>query len=235
MLFVFNITTIPNKDFLKITIRDQNELSGDPLTSQNPDILDQQPLPPMYHKMISWVGLWIDNMGEPRQKLSWSGANELEGLEELRNGLNIYKDFGLIHHKGRSHSLPLIHYLALKYGLQMPARLSHHDIRYRYSKDNLDISEELNNYGASKAPDLLHLAQLIGLPILPKPDVLSLYELDRFQDIEDHNLNSVMTIYLIWLQLGYVKDDLSADQFVNLKKRALQKLEEIQARIREVE
>jgi 3'-5' exonuclease len=103
MFFVFDLETVPDFEFVRRVINEPNdddtlllEQAGEELARNKSGFL-----PPMYHRIVSWVGLWIDNLGEPRQKLSWNGTDEKEGLLKLIDALNTYKDFGLIHHNGR--------------------------------------------------------------------------------------------------------------------------------------
>jgi hypothetical protein len=185
----------------------------------------------MYHRMVSWVGLWIENNGMPRQKSSWHGTDEIEGLKTLFNALKTYKDFGLIHHNGRGFDLPVITYRALKHGLQMPRRLSHYDIKYRYSSHNVDLQDEFSNYGASSWPKLGHLSQLIGIPVKKMGggnQVAAMYEDGELEAIERYCYEDVMGTYVIWLHLKYTAGDISKDIFDNLQDRAMSKLKEIQ-------
>src|SRR5699024_12361831 len=143
--------------------------------------------PPMFHRMVSWVGLWIENNWIPKQKISWHGTNEKEGLELIFEALGTYQDFGLILHNGRGFDLPVLTYRAMKHQLQMPMRLSHYDITYRYSSDNVDLKDEFSNYGASSWPKLKHLGQLIGIPVKQTGEgnqVLKMFREDKLAEID---------------------------------------------------
>lgn len=130
MYFVFDIETIPDIPFLRMILEEAPD-DDEALLELASETLGQGKarfLPPMYHQMVSWVGLWITDTGEPRQKVSWAGPNEREGLVQLIETLRTYKDFGVIHHNGKGFDLPLITYRAMRHGLQLPARLSNHGI-----------------------------------------------------------------------------------------------------------
>jgi hypothetical protein len=84
MYFVFDIESIPDFDLLRELLDnpdpDDNiilDLACEELTSGKTGFL-----PPMYHRMVSWVGLWIDNLGNPKQKAAWTGVDEKQGLLE---------------------------------------------------------------------------------------------------------------------------------------------------------
>ncbi len=234
MFFVFDIETIPDTDFAREVLdmpdapeEDVLEIAAEELARNKSGFL-----PPMYHRMVSWVGLWIENNGMPRQKASWHGTDEVEGLKALFSTLKTYKDFGLIHHNGRGFDLPVITYRALKHGLQMPRRLSHYDIKYRYSSHNVDLQDEFSNYGASSWPKLGHLSQLIGIPVKKTgggSEVLAMYERGELEEIEHYCYEDVMGTYIIWLHLKYTSGDISKEIFDNLQDRAISKLKEIQA------
>ena len=185
----------------------------------------------MYHKMISWVGLWIENNVMPKQKVGWNGTDEKEGLEKLFDALSTYKDFGLVHHNGRGFDLPLLTYRALKHGLQMPKRLNHYDIKYRYSNDNVDLLDEFSNYGASSWPKLKHLGYLIDIPFKQTGEgneVLKMFREDKLAEIEHYCYEDVMATYVVWLHLKYTVGDIDKELFDNLNDRAMNKLNEIQ-------
>ncbi len=233
MFFVFDIETIPDFDLIRSLIQDA-ESDEDLLLEQASEHLAQNRsgfLPPMFHRMISWVGLWITPTGEPRQKQAWNGEDEKSGLEQLINELSTYKDFGLIHHNGRGFDIPLVMYRSMKHGLQLPLRLNQHDIRYRYSRDNIDLVDEFSNYGASSWPKLKHLGQLIGIPVKQTGEgneVLTMYREGRLQQIETYCYEDVVATYLVWLHLKYTVGDIKKDAFENLRDRAWAKLKEIQ-------
>lgn len=233
MYFVFDVETIPDFDFLRMLL-DNIECSEDELLTEASEKLASNKsgfLPPMYHRMVSWVGLWIENDGKPRQKVGWNGENELEGLNQLFDVLLTFKDYGLIHHNGRGFDLPLLTYRAMKYGLQMPLRLNHRDIRYRYSNANVDLMDEFSNYGASSFPKLKHLGYLIDIPFKQTGEgneVLRMYREGDLGQIEHYCYEDVMATYIVWLHMKYTVGDIPADSFSNLKERALNKLKEIQ-------
>ena len=233
MYFVFDIETIPDFEFIR-QVLDDPESSEDELLEKASDELARNQsgfLPPMYHKMISWVGLWVENTGKPAKKSGWHGNDEVEGLNQLFDALITYKDFGLIHHNGRGFDLPLLTYRAMKYNLQMPLRLNHYDIRYRFSRSNIDLMDEFSNYGASSYPKLKHLGHLIDIPFKQTAEgneVLELYRDGKLEEIEHYCYEDVMATYIVWLRMKYTVGDISEDIFTNLNERAVNKLKEIQ-------
>jgi len=235
MFFIFDVETIPDFEFIRRVLNNHDcdedellEIASEELTRNNSGFL-----PPMYHRMVSWVGLWIENNGAPRQKVAWNGENEKEGLEKLFIALNTYKDFGLIHHNGKGFDIPLITYRAMKHELQMPLRMNDYEIRYRYSKHNIDLMDEFSNYGASSFPKLKHLGYLIDVPFKQTGEgneVLAMYRQSKLEEIEHYCYEDVMATYVVWLHQKYTVGDIPADSFKNLKERAMKKLEEIQDR-----
>ena len=233
MFFVFDVETIPDFEFVRKVIKNPEENEDDLLIQASEELARNSSgfLPPMYHKMVSWVGLWIENNGVPKQKVSWHGTDEKEGLEQVFDALSTYKDFGLVHHNGRGFDLPLLTYRALKHGLQMPKRLNHYDIKYRYSDDNVDLLDEFSNYGASSWPKLKHLGHLIGIPFKQTGEgneVLRMFREDKLAEIEHYCYEDVMGTYVVWLHLKYTVGDITKELFDNLNDRAMNKLTEIQ-------
>ncbi|MGM0546248.1 MAG: ribonuclease H-like domain-containing protein [Bacteroidota bacterium] len=233
MFFVFDVETIPDFEFVRQVIENPETDDDELLIQASQDLARNSSgfLPPMYHKMISWVGLWIENNGMPKQKIGWHGTDEKEGLEKLFDALSTYKDFGLVHHNGRGFDLPLLTYRALKHGLQMPKRLNHYDIKYRYSNENVDLLDEFSNYGASSWPKLKHLGYLIGIPFKQTGEgneVLEMFREDKLAEIEHYCYEDVMATYVVWLHLKYTVGDIDKELFDNLNDRAMSKLNEIQ-------
>lgn len=233
MFFVFDIETVPDFEYIRAVLSSMENSDDDLLIQAAEELTHNRSgfLPPMYHRMVAWVGLWIENNGKPKQKVSWNGRNEKEGLIQIFDTLLTYKDYGLIHHNGRGFDLPLLTYRAMKYGLQMPLRLNHRDIRYRYSHANIDLMDEFSNYGASSFPKLKHLGYLIDIPFKQTGEgneVLRMYRNDELDLIEHYCYEDVMATYIVWLHMKYTIGDIPVDVFTNLKERALTKLKEIQ-------
>lgn len=233
MFFVFDVETIPDFEFVRQVIENPETDDDELLIQASEDLARNSSgfLPPMYHKMISWVGLWIENNGMPKQKVAWHGTDEKEGLEKIFDTLSTYKDFGLVHHNGRGFDLPLLTYRALKHSLQMPKRLNHYDIKYRYSNDNVDLLDEFSNYGASSWPKLKHLGYLIDIPFKQTGEgneVLKMFREDKLAEIEHYCYEDVMATYVVWLHLKYTVGDIDKELFDNLNDRAMNKLNEIQ-------
>ncbi len=233
MFFVFDVETIPDFEFVRRVISEPEDDDEALLLQAGEELARNQTgfLPPMYHKMIAWVGLWIENTGAPKQKVAWHGKDEEEGLKKLFEVLSTYKDFGLVHHNGRGFDLPLLTYRAMKHGLQMPLRLNHYDIRYRYSNHNVDLLDEFSNYGASSWPKLKHLGYLIDIPFKQTGEgneVLEMFNRNELAEIEHYCYEDVMATYIVWLHLKYTVGDISKEIFDNLQGRAMTKLREIQ-------
>ena len=233
MFFIFDVETIPDFEFVREVLNDHDSDEDALLDTASEQLAKNKAgfLPPMYHRVVSWVGLWIENTGQPRQKVSWNGENEKEGLLKIFEAIGTYKDFGLIHHNGKGFDIPLITYRAMKHGLQMPVRMNDYEIRYRYSKHNVDLVDEFSNYGASSWPKLKHLGQLIGIPFKQTGEgnqMLAMYRQGELDLIEHYCYEDVMATYIVWLYHQYTVGMIPRDQFENLKERALSKLNEIQ-------
>jgi len=233
MLFIFDVETVPDFDFVRRVLNDQDTEEDELLIKASEELARNSSgfLPPMYHRMVSWVGLWVENTGKPVQKAGWNGEDEKEGLLKLFDSLLTYKDFGLIHHNGRGFDLPLLTYRSMKHNLQMPTRLNHYDIRYRFSKVNIDLMDEFSNYGASSYPKLKHLGHLIDVPFKQTAEgnqVLAMFREEKLDEIEHYCYEDVMATYVVWLRMKYTTGEINEKAFSNLNERALNKLKEIQ-------
>lgn len=236
MFFVFDLETVPDIELIRKVIDDPSDDDASLLEQATDQISRNKSgfMPPMFHKIVSWVGLWIENNGEPRNKVAWSGDDEKEGLKRLFDALSAYKDFGLIHHNGKGFDLPVITYRALKFGLQIPIRLNTYDIKYRFSKVNVDLMDEFSNFGASMAPKLKHLGLLINIPFKQTAEgdaVYDMFQQGKLEQIEHYCYEDVMATYLVWLHLKFTVAELQVETFHNLRDRALAKLQEIQSKV----
>lgn len=233
MYFIFDLETVPDFEFVRTVLNDQ-ESDEELLMEKASEELARNKsgfLPPMYHRVVSWVGLWIENTGQPRQKVSWNGEDEKEGLKQIFDAISTFKDFGLIHHNGKGFDIPVLLYRAMRHGLQMPVRMNDYEIRYRYSRHNLDLVDEFSNYGASSWPKLKHLGQLIGIPFKQTGEgnqVLEMFNNGELDLIEHYCYEDVMATYIVWLYQQYTVGNIQEESFNNLKERAMGKLREIQ-------
>lgn len=233
MYFVFDVETIPDYDLLKSVVGDQFANDEELLEAANEHLTKNKQgfLPPMFHRIVSWVGLWVDDSCHPKAKHAWSGTDEKEGLKSLMISLSEYKDFGVVHHNGKGFDLPLITYRCLKHGIQMTSRLSHYDIKYRYSKHNIDLVDEFSNFGASAWPKLKHLGLLVGIPFKQTGEgdqVKTMFEDGRLSEIEHYCYEDVLATYIIWLNLRHTFSDIKTENYKILHDRAVQRLHEIQ-------
>lgn len=233
MYFIFDLETIPDIDFIREVLGDQNSDTDLLLEAASEELARNKSgfLPPMYHRVVSWVGLWIENTGQPRQKVSWHGKDEKDGLRKIFDTIGTFKDFGLIHHNGKGFDIPVLVYRAMKHGLQMPVRMNDYEIRYRYSRHNVDLVDEFSNYGASSWPKLKHLGQLIGIPFKQTGEgnqVFTMFNDGKLDLIEHYCYEDVMATYIVWLFHEYTVGNIPEEQFNNLKDRAMGKLADIQ-------
>jgi 3'-5' exonuclease len=234
MYFVFDLETVPDIDLLRQAVDNPDDDDATLLEQATEQISRNKSgfMPPMFHRIVSWVGLWIENNGDPRNKAAWSGEDEKAGIQQLMETLSVFKDYGLIHHNGKGFDLPVLTYRAMKYGIQLNNRLSTYDIKYRFSKFNVDLMDEFSNFGASQGPKLKHLGLLIDLPFKQTGEGNHVYEMFKsgdFAKIEHYCYEDVMATYLVWLHLKFTSGELKADTFENLRNRAKTKLLEIQA------
>jgi len=126
MYFIFDIETIPDFDFVRKVLDDQDSDQEQLLEIASEELARNKSgfLPPMYHRMVSWVGLWIENTGQPRQKVSWNGEDEKEGLKQIFDAIGTFKDFGLIHHNGKGFDLPVLTYRAMEHSFRQLSNIN---------------------------------------------------------------------------------------------------------------
>ncbi|PTM20849.1 MAG: hypothetical protein DA446_01420 [Bacteroidetes bacterium] len=233
MFFVFDVESIPDTRLIG-QVLERPEVPEDELLESASQELTKGGstfFPPMFHQMVSWAGLWIEDNGKPVREDAWSGNDEKQGLQKLFDQMNTYKDFGLIHHNGRGFDLPLLTYRAMRHELQMPVRLGQHAIRYRYSRENIDLMDEFSNYGASSYPKLKYLGHLMNIPFKKTAEgseVYALFKRGELEQIQTYCHEDVIATYLVWLSFKFTTGEIAKTSYINLKERALQKLKSLQ-------
>jgi len=233
MFFVFDTETIPDIELIRSVVEGDAdteealiELASDQLAKNKNGFL-----PPMYHRIICWVGLWVDESCNPKALHRWTGVDEAEGIRQLMLVLKEYKDFGMVHHNGKGFDLPLLTYRSMKYHIQMVSRLNHYDIKYRYSKHNIDLVDELSNFGASSWPKLKQLGQLIGIPFKQTAEgdrVIDMFRANQLKQIEQYCTEDVLSTYIVWLNYRHTTGEVKTEHYQPLLERAVQKLKLLQ-------
>jgi hypothetical protein len=233
MFFVFDTETIPDIDLIRSSVVGDADTEEALLELATEQLAKNKQgfLPPMYHRMVCWVGLWVDESCNPKALHRWVGVDEAEGIRELMQVLREYKDFGIVHHNGKGFDLPLLTYRSMKHHIQMVSRLGHHEIKYRYSKHNIDLVDELSNFGASSWPKLKQLGLLIGVPFKQTAEgdrVIDMFKAQQLEQIEQYCTEDVMATYIVWLNYRHTTGELKTDHYQHLLERAIQKLKHLQ-------
>jgi predicted PolB exonuclease-like 3'-5' exonuclease len=229
---VFDTETIPDVDLLKTVVTGTYDSEDALLAAASEQIAQNKAgfLPPMFHRMVSWAALITDQQGKPMGKASWVGENEKEGLKQLFEIFDQYPTFTAVHHNGRGFDLPMLTYRAMRHAIPLPVYMTKYEFKNRYSRINIDIQEELSQYGASSWPKLKHLGALVGIPVKTVAEgnqVLEMWRAGELKRIELYCYEDVLGTYLIWLTLRLINSEITAEQFSDLRARARRKLEEV--------
>lgn len=232
--FVFDTETIPDFDFIRRVLHDSDSDENVLLEKASEELARNSSgfLPPMFHRLVSWVGLWVDERGKPRSKSTWSGEDEKHGLDLILLEFQKNPNFGLIHHNGRGFDVPLLTYRCLKHELVLPPRFTNKDFKYRFSGVNFDLQDQMSDFGASSWPKLKHLSALIGIEAKQVGEgnlVLEMFQNGDLKRIEDYCEEDVLITYLVWLAHRHTIGAIDSDSFSDLKKRAMDKLFELQS------
>lgn len=232
--FVFDTETIPDFVLIRQVLHDFESDENELLEKASEELARNQSgfLPPMFHRMVSWVGLWVDELGKPLSKSAWSGEDEKKGLELILLEFQKDPNFGLVHHNGRGFDVPLLTYRCLKHEFVLPPRFNNKDFKYRFSGVNFDLQDQMSDFGASSWPKLKHLSALIGIEAKQVGEgnlVLEMFRNGDLKRIEDYCEEDVLITYLVWLAYRHTIGLIAPVSFSDLKKRAMDKLFELQS------
>lgn len=229
---IFDTETIPDISLLRTVVPGEFTSDDELIKTASEQIAKNKEgfLPPMFHQMVSWAALITDSVGKPIDKQSWVGADEKSGLQKLFSVFESHPAFSAVHHNGRGFDFPMITYRALKHGLVLPQTITKYEFKQRFSRVNIDLQEELSQFGASSWPKLKHLGALVGIPVKTVAEgnqVLELWRAGALPRIEAYCYEDVLATYLIWLTLQHTYGEIKEDHFLDLRSRAVKKLEEI--------
>jgi predicted PolB exonuclease-like 3'-5' exonuclease len=236
---VFDTETIPDVDLLRHVVTGTFETDDALIAAASEQIAQNKAgfLPPMFHRMVSWAALITDAAGKPIDKATWVGEDEKEGLKLLFDLFERNPGFTAVHHNGRGFDLPMLTYRAMRHALTMPVYMTRYEFKNRYSRLNIDLQEELSQYGASSWPKLKHLGALVGIPVKTVAEgnqVLEMWRSGEHKRIELYCYEDVLATYLIWLTVRRINGELPEEQFSDLRGRARKKLEEVGFSLRDL-
>lgn len=121
------------------------------------------------------------------------------GLEVL------YKKASIVTFNGRGFDVPLLEFMAFRYGITMERHLvDKFGTRYRFGNRHLDLQEYISNYMAVKmAGGLNLLAKVLGKPGKTETsgdEVYSLYQKGEMKRINTYCIHDVLDTYFVFLR-----------------------------------
>ncbi|HEY4365917.1 MAG TPA: 3'-5' exonuclease [Steroidobacteraceae bacterium] len=158
------------------------------------------------------------SLGEP-------GAPEAELIQRFFDGIDKYTP-DLISWNGGGFDLPVLHYRALRHGIQAPRYWEAGDgdqaFRYnnylnRYHARHLDLMDVLSSFQARARVSLQAAATLLGLPGklgMSGDKVWDAYLDGQLDAIRNYCETDVLNTFLIYLRFELMRGNLSRDEFV---------------------
>jgi hypothetical protein len=157
------------------------------------------------------------SLGEP-------GAPEAELIQRFFDGIDKYTP-DLISWNGGGFDLPVLHYRALRHGIQAPRYWEAGDgdqaFRYnnylnRYHARHLDLMDVLSSFQARARVSLQAAATLLGLPGklgMSGDKVWDAYLDGQLDAIRNYCETDVLNTFLIYLRFELMRGNLSRDEF----------------------
>ena len=157
------------------------------------------------------------SLGEPRD-------NEGELIQRFFDGIDKYTP-DLISWNGGGFDLPVLHYRALRHGIQAPRYWESGDgdqaFRYnnylnRYHSRHLDLMDVLSSFQARARVSLQAAAMLLGLPGklgMSGDKVWDAYLEGGLDTIRNYCETDVLNTFLIYLRFQLIRGNLTRDEF----------------------
>jgi predicted PolB exonuclease-like 3'-5' exonuclease len=161
-------------------------------------------------------GFKVWSLGDP-------DASEAEIIQRFYDGIEKYTP-DLVSWNGGGFDLPVLHYRALRHGIQAPRywEMGDEDQAFRYSNylnryhmRHLDLMDVLSSYQARARVSLQAAATLLGLPgkLGMSGDKVWEYHLDgRLEEVRNYCETDVLNTFLIYLRFELMRGRLSRDE-----------------------
>jgi predicted PolB exonuclease-like 3'-5' exonuclease len=180
--------------------------------------------------MRSRDGLKIFSLGEEQ-------SEERELVQRFFDGLERYSP-ELVSWNGGGFDLPVLHYRALKHGVNAhrywEVGETDRDFRYnnylnRFHWRHIDLMDVLSGYGSSARASLEQVAQLLGLPGklgMSGDKVWSSYRRGELAAIRNYCETDALNTYLIYLRFQLMRGELDAARYQGEIEQIEHKLEQ---------
>ena len=228
---VFDTETVPDGDLIsRVKYPGQNldpEAAVDRAQSEarEESFRGSDFLPFLFHRPVclgmakvaqdySLLGLTVLNSSpENVCSLWWSGMG------------GVYSHATLVSFNGRGFDLPLLEMAAYRYAVPAPAHFAGREsIRYRYSRQHIDLQELFTNHGAVRLPGGLDaVAKMIGCPgkiDVKGSDVLLMHRSGDHAGIAGYCLCDVLDTYRVFLRTRIMFGELDREGEVALLQQA---------------
>lgn len=170
--------------------------------------------------------------------LGEENSSEKDLIERFYKGLDRYVPT-LVSWNGGGFDLPVLHYRALKHGIQAPQYWESGDIdrdfkfnNYlnRYHLRHIDLMDVLAAYQPRANAPLDHISVLLGLPGkmgIGGAHVWEAYQAGRLKEIRDYCEVDVLNTYLVFLAFEHMRGKLSSQALQEEQQMVKTKLHEL--------
>jgi predicted PolB exonuclease-like 3'-5' exonuclease len=225
-VFAFDIETVPDVE-LGRRIYDLGDLTdkqvGYVMQAKRREAAGHEFLSYEQHRIVAISvalrmrdGFKVWSLGDP-------DASEAEIIQRFYDGIEKYTP-DLVSWNGGGFDLPVLHYRALRHGIQAPRywEMGDEDQAFRYSNylnryhmRHLDLMDVLSSYQARARVSLQAAATLLGLPgkLGMSGDKVWEYHLDgRLEEVRNYCETDVLNTFLIYLRFELMRGRLSRDE-----------------------
>ena len=225
-VFAFDIETVPDVE-LGRRIYDLGDLTdkqvGYVMQAKRREAAGHEFLSYEQHRIVAISVALRMRDGFKVWSLGDQDASEAEIIQRFYDGIEKYTP-DLVSWNGGGFDLPVLHYRALRHGIQAPRywEMGDEDQAFRYSNylnryhmRHLDLMDVLSSYQARARVSLQAAATLLGLPgkLGMSGDKVWEYHLDgRLEEIRNYCETDVLNTFLIYLRFELMRGRLSRDE-----------------------
>ena len=223
--FSFDIETVPDVEFGRVALG--MEGIEDSKVANAMTFLHQQAtgsdfLPLHKHRVVA-ISVALRRGDSFRVwSLGDETADEAELVRRFFDGIDRYTP-DLVSWNGSGFDLPVLHYRALKHGIQAPRywEVGEHDRDFKWNNylarfhwRHIDLMDVLSNYNPRGRAKLDEIATLLGFPGklgMSGDKVWDTYQAGGIREIRDYCETDVLNTWLVYLRFEFMRGQLDAE------------------------
>ena len=221
-VFSFDIETVPDVEFGKIALGMEgieDEKVANAMTFLHQQATGSDFLPLHKHRVVAISVALRQGDSFRVWSLGDEDADEAEIVRRFYDGIDRYSP-DLVSWNGGGFDLPVLHYRALKHGIQAPRywEMGEHDRDFKWNNylsrfhwRHMDLMDILSNYNPRGRAKLDEIAMLLGFPGklgMSGDKVWDKFQAGGIKEIRDYCETDVLNTWLVYLRFEHMRGNL---------------------------